>query len=102
DETPYLQIGETKYGKPILDRLVRRPLTLGQAAQLALVSLDATVRSNITVGLPFDFATYANDSFQLPTQVRIEAHTPYYQTLREFWQQGFANMFDGLQPFPTR
>ena len=102
DETPYLQIGETKYGKPILDRLVRRPLSLGQAAQLALVSLDATVRSNITVGLPFDFATYANDSFQLPTQVRIEAHTPYYQTLREFWQQGFADMFDRLQPFPTR
>jgi putative proteasome-type protease len=101
DETPYLQIGETKYGKPILDRLVGRSLSLSQAAQLALVSLDATVRSNITVGLPFDFATYANDAFQLASQVRIGIDTPYYRTLREFWQQGFNNMFAGLQPFPT-
>ena len=101
DETPYLQIGETKYGKPILDRLVNRSLSLDEASRLALVSLDATVRSNVTVGLPFDFATYESDHFELTSQVRIAADTPYYQTLREFWQRGFNDMFRGLQPFPV-
>lgn len=101
DETPYLQIGETKYGKPILDRLVRSPLALGEAARLALVSLDATVRSNITVGLPFDFAIYARDELRIASQVRIEADTPYYQTLREAWQQGFQEIFGRLAPFPA-
>ena len=100
DETPYLQIGETKYGKPVLDRIVDRGLSLQDAARLALVSLDATVRSNITVGLPFDFATYPNDTFRLPSQVRIEADTPYYQELRQAWQQGFNEMFARLEPFP--
>jgi putative proteasome-type protease len=100
DETPYLQIGETKYGKPILDRLVHHSLSLGDAAKLALVSLDATIRSNITVGLPFDFATYAAGTFQLGTKVRIGADTAYYQRLREGWQRSFTEIFGRLEPFP--
>lgn len=101
DETPYLQIGETKYGKPILDRLVHRSLSLGDASKLALVSLDATIRSNITVGLPFDFATYATDTFELATQVRIGADTAYYQHLREDWQRSFTEIFGRLERFPS-
>jgi putative proteasome-type protease len=100
DETPYLQIGETKYGKPILDRLVRHDLRLEEAAKLALVSLDATVRSNITVGLPFDFAAYRTNSMMMSPQVRIEADTPYYKQLRQEWQLGFTEMFGRMQPFP--
>ena len=100
DETPYLQIGETKYGKPILDRLVHHSLSLGDAAKLALVSLDATIRSNITVGMPFDFATYATDDFALASQVRIGADTRYYQGLRESWQKSFIEIFGRLAPFP--
>jgi len=101
DETPYLQIGETKYGKPILDRLVHHSLSLGDAAKLALVSLDATIRSNITVGLPFDFVTYAADTFELASQVRIGADTAYYQHLREGWQRSFTEIFGRLEPFPN-
>ena len=101
DETPYLQIGETKYGKPILDRLVHHSLSLGDAAKLALVSLDATIRSNITVGLPFDFVTYASDTFELASQVRIGADTAYYQHLREGWQRSFTEIFGRLEPFPN-
>jgi putative proteasome-type protease len=100
EETPYLQIGETKYGKPVLDRLVHRSLSLPDAARLALVSLDATVRSNITVGLPFDFATYGTDSFVVGPCARIEETTPYYVSLRETWQRGFEEMFGRLEPFP--
>ena len=101
DETPYLQIGETKYGKPVLDRLVRRSLSLDEAARLALVSLDATVRSNLTVGLPFDFAIYPRDAFGLSAEVRIEEDSAYYRGLRDAWQQGFNTMFEGLLPFPV-
>ncbi len=100
DETPYLQIGETKYGKPILDRLVHHSLSLGDAAKLALVSLDATIRSNITVGLPFDFAACPADAFSLSAQVRIAADTPYYQRLRESWQRSFIEIFGRLERFP--
>ena len=100
DETPYLQIGETKYGKPILDRLVHHSLSLGDAAKLALVSLDATIRSNITVGLPFDFAACPADAFALSSQVRIAADTPYYQRLRESWQKSFIEVFGRLERFP--
>lgn len=100
EEAPYLQIGEAKYGKPILDRLGSSAMTLEQAARLALVSLDGTVRSNVTVGAPFDVALYARDSFQLPNAVRIEADSAYYQAVRDTWQSGIADMFARLEAFP--
>ena len=73
-ETPYLQIGESKYGKPALDRIVHPGLSLNQGARLALVSLDATTRSNITVGPPFELATYEKDS--LTMRLSAAASTP--------------------------
>ena len=101
EETPYLQLGETKYGKPILDRLVKRSHSLEAAARLALVSLDATIRSNVTVGAPFDFALYRRDSLEAPESVRIEAGSPYYARVREFWQSGMVDMFGRLEAFPV-
>lgn len=100
EETNYLQIGEAKYGKPVLDRLASSELGLSAAASLALVSLDATVRSNVTVSTPFDFLCYRNDSLILPEPMRIEADTPYYQRVRQSWQQGFETMFRELEAFP--
>lgn len=99
-ETPYLQLGETKYGKPILDRLATPAHSLSEAARLALVSLDATVRSNVTVGAPYDFALYRRDSLLLPDSIRIEEDSPYYAGVRDFWQAGIADMFARLAPFP--
>lgn len=101
DETNFLQIGETKYGKPVLDRLAHDSMTLEAAARLALVSLDATVRSNVTVAAPFDFVAYRRDSFVLPPPVRLGRDDPYYSRVRHVWQQGFEAMFQGLEPFPT-
>ena len=101
ERTPYLQIGETKYGKPVLDRLVGTDLPLLEAAKLALVSMDATVRSNITVAPPFDFALYPASSFVLPPPFRVDEDSPYYAEVREAWQRGFADSFARLPEFPV-
>ena len=101
DETNFLQIGETKYGKPVLDRLASFDLSLSAAASLALVSLDATVRSNVTVAAPFDFLLYRRDSLTLPEPIRIGPESAYYRRVRQSWQQGFESMFWGLEVFPA-
>ncbi len=100
EDTPYLQIGENKYGKPMLDRLVSPQLSLEQAARLALISLDATVRSNVTVGLPFDVATYGRDSLAAPQLRRITASDPYFVGLRQAWQANISQAFENLPPLP--
>jgi putative proteasome-type protease len=98
-ETPYLQIGESKYGKPALDRIVHPGLSLNQGARLALVSLDATTRSNITVGPPFELATYAKDSLVLGCRCRFEADDKYLVKVREAWNSGIQQAFDNLPKF---
>lgn len=99
EDTPYLQVGESKYGKPMLDRIGSSKLSLEQAARLAIVSLDATVRSNITVGLPYDLAIYAADQFQLARSFRIEPDSAFYENLRATWQRGLQQTFDALPRF---
>ena len=99
EDTPYLQIGETKYGKPMLDRVGSIHLGLEQAARLALVSLEATARSNITVGLPFDVAMYTADSFRLERAFRIDGESDYFRSLRDAWQQGIRRTFEELPRF---
>ena len=99
DDTPFLQIGESKYGKPMLDRLVTAGLGLEPAARLALISLEATVRSNVTVGAPFDFAIKRSGELQVAQQFRIEGDSPYYQALRESWHEGLLKTFEGLPLF---
>jgi putative proteasome-type protease len=87
-ESPYLQIGESKYGRPILDRGVRHnETTLDEAVKYALISLDSTMRSNMAVGPPIDVAVYANDDLRLERQTRLEAAHPHLVAMRAQWEQ---------------
>lgn len=98
-QTPYLQIGESKYGKPALDRISHPGLSLSEGARLALVSLDATTRSNITVGPPFEVAIYPKDSMQLSCRCSFDETDPYLINLRESWNTGINNVFTTLPDF---
>ncbi|WP_406858621.1 peptidase [Alsobacter sp. KACC 23698] len=84
-ETPYLQIGEHKYGKPILDRAVTFNTNLSDALKLGLISMDSTMRSNLGVGLPIDIVTLRRDAMEPDLVHRIEAGEPYFHDLRERW-----------------
>jgi len=87
-DCPFLQIGETKYGKPILDRAVRYDTTsLEQATKLAVISLDSTMRSNLTVGPPIDLAVYATNELRLTRQLRMQADDPQLVAIRTQWEQ---------------
>ncbi len=100
DDTPYLQIGENKFGKPMLDRLLTPDLTLEQAARLALISLEATVRSNVTVGLPFDLALMPAGQIGPLRVRRFAREDPWFSSLREAWQQNIRQAFDALPQLP--
>jgi len=97
-ETPYLQIGESKYGKPGLDRIVSADMTLDEGARLCLVSLDATTRSNITVGPPFEVATLNKGDLKLNCRCVFEESDPYLINLRRSWNDGINEVFKKLPP----
>jgi len=99
EEQPFLQIGETKYGKPILDRIVEPSLPLADAARCALLSLDSTMRSNLSVGPPIDLAIYPVDSLQAPRVVRYKLHSPYFASIRKHWSVGMRRLFEELPRF---
>jgi putative proteasome-type protease len=98
-ETPYLQIGETKYGKPILDRVLTPDTSLADVARCALVSLDSTMRSNISVGPPLELAVYQKDSLQEPRYMTFKLASPYYKTLQKHWGDGLKRVFERLPRF---
>lgn len=98
-ETPYLQIGENKYGKPILDRVINGNTSLEDAARCALVSLDSTARSNISVGPPFEVALYRSDSLETPQRLKLEPNTPFYHDLQTRWNEGLQDAFRNLPRF---
>jgi len=98
-ETPFLQIGEVKYGKPILDRAIRPNLNLHDAARCALVSLDATIKSNISVGPPLDLAFLPRDTLKI-THLRLEVDTPFYQEAKEAWNRQQMAALRALPRFP--
>src|SRR5262245_24112742 len=85
DETPYLQIGEHKYGKPILDRVVHPEMRLGEVAKLILLSFDATLRSNLSVGMPIDLLLYERDTLDVRRVRRIDENDDYYRKLSNQW-----------------
>ena len=95
-DTPYFQIGETKYGKPIIDRVVHRGTTLTDAIKCVLVSFDSTMRSNISVGLPIDLLVYANDALGVKLQRRIDETDPYFQMIHTQWGEGLRRVFAQL------
>lgn len=99
-ETPYFQIGETKYGKPIIDRVVRPGTDLTQAAKCALLSMDSTIRSNVTVGLPIDLVIYERDSLTIGTHQVIGEHDAYFEDIRNRWGQGLNNLFQVIPDPP--
>jgi putative proteasome-type protease len=98
--TPYLQIGETKYGKPILDRIIRYESTgLEDAARCALVSMDSTMQSNVTVGPPVEILIYEKDSFTLNRYMRLDENHAYLKELRTSWANNIRSAFDALPRF---
>src|SRR5205814_1300816 len=88
EDSPYLQIGETKYGRPILDRGIRfDKTTLEEAAKYALLSLDSTMKSNVTVGPPIDLLAYSTDELNVTRQRRFTADDPDLNKIRVRWEQ---------------
>ncbi len=97
EETPYFQIGESKYGKPVLDRVITPFTPLDEAAKCALVSMDSTLKSNLSVGLPLDMVVYQAGSLQTDRIMCIDEHNPYFQMLRSSWGNKLRQMFDSIE-----
>ena len=96
DDTPYFQIGESKYGKPIIDRVIRNNTSLKEAAKCTLISFDSTIRSNLSVGLPIDMLLYRAGSFAKAEPHRIGADDPYFNKLSRGWGEGLRRTFSKL------
>ena len=95
-ETCFFQIGESKYGKPILDRVLTPTTQLDEAAKCALVSMDSTLKSNLSVGLPLDLLVYREGSFQSDEHVCIDERNPYFQMIHSTWGQRLREVFEGI------
>jgi putative proteasome-type protease len=95
-DTCYFQSGETKYGKPIIDRVINRRASLVDATKCTMVSFDSTMRSNISVGLPIDLVVYEADSLRVGMQRRIDEDDPYYQMVHRQWGEGLRRVFAQL------
>ena len=100
EETPYLQIGEHKYGKPILDRSISSKTSLNDALKLGLISMDSTIRSNLGVGLPIDLVLYQRDQLDSAYEYRIEQGEPYFHDLRERWSAALRAAHQAIPPAP--
>lgn len=98
-DTPFFQIGETKYGRPILVRAYGSDMTFEETVKLLLVSFDSTVKSNLSVGLPLDLLYYANDSFCVGYQKRIEQDDPYFRSISEGWGEALKTAFKSLPAY---
>jgi putative proteasome-type protease len=98
-ENPYQQIGEIKYGKPILDRIIKRETSLEEAALCALVSMDSTMRSNATVGPPIDVLIYEKDGLSVGRHYVFQADDPYLLELKAAWDQKLKEAFSELHRF---
>jgi putative proteasome-type protease len=99
-ENPYFQIGEAKYGKPIIDRVVSPSTHLDEAAKCALISMDSTLRSNISVGLPLDLLIYEADCLRVTKFVQIDQNNEYMQMIRNTWGTRLRQVFAEI-PDPT-
>ncbi|MEY2790858.1 MAG: hypothetical protein RL295_1022 [Pseudomonadota bacterium] len=95
-DTPFFQIGESKYGKPILDRVIQPAISMSQAIKCALVSFDSTIKSNLSVGLPIDLAMVKSGDLRVTKRHRIDADDAYFRDLRSGWSQGLRQVFGQL------
>lgn len=95
-ETPFIQTGETKYGKPIIDRVITRSTTLSDAAKCVLVSFDSTMRSNLSVGMPIDMICYKPDALEIQMRRRFDDGDAYFTALSNQWSAGVRSVFSQL------
>jgi len=96
-ETPYFQLGESKYGKPVLDRVLTPHTPLDEAAKCALVSMDSTMKSNLSVGLPLDLVVYEANKLESDRVICIDADNPYYRMMHTSWGQKLREVFDSIE-----
>ena len=96
-ETPFFQIGESKYGKPVLDRVVEPEMPLDEATKCALVSMDSTMMSNLSVGLPLDLVVYESGALASDRVVCIDQENPYFEMLHKSWGQRLRQVFDSIE-----
>jgi putative proteasome-type protease len=96
DENTYFQIGESKYGKPIIDRVITPASGLDEAAKCALISMDSTLRSNISVGLPLDLLVYECDALAVTRFVSIDDRNQYFRMIRDTWGQQLKRIFESI------
>lgn len=95
-DTPYLQIGEHKYGKPILDRVVRADMALEDGVKVVLISMDSTLRSNLSVGLPIDLLVYRRDSLRVGLRRRLTEEDAYLRLVRDGWSSALREAYQRL------
>lgn len=100
NEHPFLQIGEIKYGKPILDRVIKRNIQLEAASRCALVSMNSTIRSNLSVGAPVDMLIYTKDSFNLDRRFTLTEDDSFYKSIAQSWSSGLVQALENLPRFP--
>lgn len=98
-DTPFFQIGETKYGRPILIRGYDRGMSFESAVKLMTVSFDSTLKANLSVGLPLDLLVIERDNFSPRHERRIEASDPYFQSVSTSWSEALRNALDGLPDY---
>ncbi|MFN4263718.1 MAG: peptidase [Thioalkalivibrionaceae bacterium] len=98
-QTPFLQIGESKYGKPILDRIIRPDTSLGDAARCALVSMDSTIRSNLTVGPPIEMIVYERGQLSFEHYLCLDANDDVLRNLTQAWDENIRRAFVDLPRF---
>lgn len=96
EDTPFLQLGEHKYGKPILDRAVTYDVHPHDAIKLALVSMDSTLRSNLSVGMPLDLLVYSRDALSATIRRRIQEDDPYFRQVRDYWSTALREAYQRL------
>ena len=99
-DAPFLQIGEHKYGKPILDRSITVDTGIPDALKLGLISMDSTIRSNLSVGLPIDILTIRRDALHADTVYRIDDSEPYFHDFREKWSSALREAHQAIPPPP--
>jgi len=99
DDTPFFQIGETKYGRPILVRAYNADIEFEDAVKLLMVSFDSTIKANLTVGLPLDLQIYEADTMRVGHSLRIEMDDPFFQSISDGWGEALRQAFDSLPNF---
>ena len=96
EDTPFFQIGESKYGKPIIDRVLKRSSSISHAVKCALISMDSTLRSNLSVGLPLDLATIRSDGLRIDSHQTIDNNDTYFQMIHTRWGESLLQAFEAL------